>query len=189
MVWHLPWLYDTALENPNTLLHLEHAHVLPHRLAMWWSVFQDEPHRLGSGARAGYVFAAFVLGSPVGLVMALVPNAIYDFYVEAHHRVWGLDPLEDQQLAGMLMAVRAGRRVLRRVRLLVLPVPLRGGAARGRRPSSGACVGSAARAVSPSTGSCIRPSQDGACRRARYPTLRLPSTTRARSSVDRAADF
>jgi cytochrome c oxidase assembly factor CtaG len=25
MLWHLPWLYDTALENPLTLLHLEHA--------------------------------------------------------------------------------------------------------------------------------------------------------------------
>ena len=61
-------------------------------------------HRLGAGGRAGYVFAAFVLGSPVGLVMALVPEAIYDFYVEAHHRLWGLDPLEDQQLAGILMA-------------------------------------------------------------------------------------
>jgi putative membrane protein len=104
MVWHLPWLYDAALENPSTLLHLEHALYFATGLAMWWSVFQDEPHRLGSGARAGYVFAAFVLGSPIGLVLALVPNAIYDFYVEAHHRVWGLDPLEDQQLAGMLMA-------------------------------------------------------------------------------------
>jgi cytochrome c oxidase assembly factor CtaG len=72
---------------------------------MWWCVFQDDPHRLGAGARAGYVFAAFVLSSPIGLVMALVPSAIYDFYVNAHHRVWGLDPLEDQQLAGMLMAV------------------------------------------------------------------------------------
>ncbi len=104
MVWHLPWLYDAALENPSTLLHLEHAMYFVTGLAMWWCVFQDEPHRLGSGARAGYVFAAFVLGSPVGLVMALVPNAIYDFYVVAHHRVWGLDPLEDQQLAGILMA-------------------------------------------------------------------------------------
>ena len=104
MIWHLPWLYDTALENPSTLLHLEHALYFLTGLAMWWCVVQDEPHRLGSGARAGYVFAAFVLGSPVGLVMALVPDAIYDFYVEAHHRVWGLDPLEDQQLAGMLMA-------------------------------------------------------------------------------------
>jgi cytochrome c oxidase assembly factor CtaG len=105
MLWHLPWLYDTALENPSTLLHLEHALYLVTGLAMWWCVFQDEPHRLGAGARSGYVFAAFVLASPIGLVMALVPDAIYDFYVYAHHRVWGLSPLEDQQLAGMFMAV------------------------------------------------------------------------------------
>ncbi len=105
MVWHLPWIYDAALEHPSTLLHLEHAMYFATGLALWWCVFQDEPHGLGSGARAAYVFAAFVLGSPVGLVLALVPDAIYDFYVEAHHRVWGLDPLEDQQLAGMLMAV------------------------------------------------------------------------------------
>jgi len=105
MLWHLPWIYDAALENPRTLLHLEHALYFLTGVAMWWCVFQDDPHRLGAGARAGYVFAAFVLSSPIGLVMALVPSAIYDFYVNAHHRVWGLDPLEDQQLAGMLMAV------------------------------------------------------------------------------------
>jgi len=104
MVWHLPWLYDTALDNPSTLLHLEHTMYFVTGLAMWWCVVQDEPHRLGSGARAAYVFAAFVLASPIGLVMALIPSAIYDFYVDAHHRVWGLDPLADQQLAGMLMA-------------------------------------------------------------------------------------
>lgn len=105
MLWHLPWIYDTALENPQTLLHLEHAFYLVTGVAMWWCVFQDEPHRLGAGARSGYVFGAFVLGSPIGLVMALVPNAIYDFYVNAHHRLWGLTALEDQQLAGLLMAV------------------------------------------------------------------------------------
>jgi putative membrane protein len=105
MLWHLPWIYDAALENPNTLLHLEHALYFLTGIAMWWCVFQDEPHRLGAGARAAYVFAAFVLASPIGLVLALVPNAIYDFYVAAHHRLWGLTPLEDQQLAGLLMAV------------------------------------------------------------------------------------
>ena len=105
MVWHLPWIYDAALENPGTLLHVEHISYFVTGLAMWWSVFQDEPHRLGAGTRAAYVFGAFVLGSPIGLVMALVPEPIYDFYVAAHHRVWGLDPLDDQQLAGMLMAL------------------------------------------------------------------------------------
>ena len=105
MVWHLAWNYDAALERPGSLLHLEHAMYLVTGLAMWWCVFQDEPHRLRAGARGSYVFAAFLVASPIGLVMALVPDAIYDFYVGAHHRVWGLDPLEDQQLAGMLMAV------------------------------------------------------------------------------------
>jgi putative membrane protein len=105
MVWHLPWIYDAALENPNTLLHFEHGMYFATGLALWWCVFQDEPHRLGAGTRAAYVFAAFVFGSPIGLVLALVPSAIYDFYVAAHHRVWGLSPLEDQQLAGMLMAL------------------------------------------------------------------------------------
>jgi putative membrane protein len=105
MVWHLPWIYDAALERPDTLLHLEHALYFLTGVAMWWCVFQNAPHRLGSGARAGYVFAAFVLGSPIGLVLALIPDAIYDFYVHAHHRVWGLTALEDQQLGGVLMTV------------------------------------------------------------------------------------
>jgi cytochrome c oxidase assembly factor CtaG len=105
MLWHLPWLYDTALEHPHSLLHLEHALYFTTGVMLWWSVVQDEPHRLGAGVRAGVVFAAFVLGSPIGLVIALVPDAIYDFYVDAPERLWGLSALEDQQLAGLLMAV------------------------------------------------------------------------------------
>ena len=105
MLWHLPWIYDAALENPHSLLHLEHALYFLTGVAMWWSVLQDEPHRLGAGTRAAYVFAAFVLGSPLGLVIALVPSAMYDFYVEAPERLWGLSALADQQYAGMLMAV------------------------------------------------------------------------------------
>jgi cytochrome c oxidase assembly factor CtaG len=105
MVWHLPWLYDSALESPDTLLHLEHALYFLTGIALWWSVFQDAPHRFGAGARSAVVFAAFILGSPIGLVLALVPNAVYDFYVEAPERLWGLSPLEDQQIAGVLMVV------------------------------------------------------------------------------------
>ena len=105
MLWHLPWLYDAALRNPHTLLHLEHALYFATGVALWWSVVQDAPHRLGAGVRAGVVFAAFVLGSPIGLVIALVPEAIYDFYVQAPERLWGLSALEDQQLAGVFMSV------------------------------------------------------------------------------------
>jgi putative membrane protein len=104
MLWHLPWLYDTALEHPHSLLHLEHALYFATGAAMWWSIVHDAPHRLAAGTRAGIAFAAFVLASPIGLVIALVPDAIYDFYVDAPERLWGLSALEDQQLAGILMA-------------------------------------------------------------------------------------
>ena len=60
--------------------------------------------RLSSGAKAAYVFAAFVLASPIGLVMALVPEPLYDFYVEGPG-LWGLDPLADQQIAGVTMSL------------------------------------------------------------------------------------
>jgi putative membrane protein len=105
MLWHLPWIYDTALEHPHSLLHLEHALYSLTGVALWWSVVQDAPHHLVPGRRAAVVFGAFVLASPIGLVLALVPDAIYDFYVEAPHRLWGLTALEDQQLAGLLMAL------------------------------------------------------------------------------------
>jgi cytochrome c oxidase assembly factor CtaG len=104
MLWHLPWIYDAALEHPSSLLHLEHACYFVTGVGLWWSVVHDAPHHLAPGRRAAVVFAAFVLASPIGLVLALIPNAIYDFYVDAPMRLWGLTPLEDQQLAGLLMA-------------------------------------------------------------------------------------
>jgi cytochrome c oxidase assembly factor CtaG len=103
-LWHVPALYDAALRRPEWLLPLEHATYVVVGLLFWWCVWQDAPHRLSSGARAGYVVAAFVLSAPLGLVLALVPNAIYDAYASAPERVFGLSRLEDQQLGGMTMA-------------------------------------------------------------------------------------
>ena len=99
-VWHLPWIYDAALRNPHSLLHLEHALYVLTGLALWWPVVHGA---MTSGAKAAYVFAAFLLASPIGLLMALVPDPIYDFYVDAP-RLWGLSPILDQQIAGVSMA-------------------------------------------------------------------------------------
>jgi len=44
-----------------------------------------------------------VLASPLGLLMALIPRAIYPFYVHTP-RTWGPGPLADQQIAGVTMA-------------------------------------------------------------------------------------
>ena len=101
--WHVPAVYDAALRH-ELLLHLEHGTYFLSGVLLWWPVFHDAPRRVGSGARALYVFAAFLFASPLGLMLALLPSPIYDFYVEAP-RLWGLTALEDQQLAGLVMAV------------------------------------------------------------------------------------
>jgi putative membrane protein len=103
MVWHVPVAYEAALEH-HALLHLEHLTYLVAGLLLWWPVLQTEPWSLSAGAKSAYLFAAFVLASPLGLLLALLPSPLYDFYVEAP-RLWGLTPLADQQLAGIAMAV------------------------------------------------------------------------------------
>jgi cytochrome c oxidase assembly factor CtaG len=103
-LWHVPALYDAALARPHTLLPLEHLTYVAAGALMWWCVWQDAPHRLDPGTRAGYVFAGFVLSAPVGLMLALVPEPVYEAYADAPERVWGLDRTFDQQLGGMTMA-------------------------------------------------------------------------------------
>jgi cytochrome c oxidase assembly factor CtaG len=101
--WHLPWAYDAALRHPTTLLHVEHLCYFVSGCLLWWPVVHPATWRLGDGARAAYLFAAFVSASPLGLLLALLPSAVYSFYEHAP-RLWGLSPLGDQQLAGATMA-------------------------------------------------------------------------------------
>ena len=89
-LWHVPAPYDAALRHPHSLLPLEHATYLATGLLFWWCVWQEASARLSSAARAGYAFAAFVLSAPLGLVLALVPEPLYDVYADAPERVWGL---------------------------------------------------------------------------------------------------
>jgi cytochrome c oxidase assembly factor CtaG len=103
-VWHIPFVYDAALHHQSSLIHLEHAMYFGTGFAMWWPVVQNVPHRLSSAARAAYGFAAFVFAAPLGLLLALIPRAVYPYYVAARPRVWGLSPLTDQQIAGATMA-------------------------------------------------------------------------------------
>jgi putative membrane protein len=100
-VWHLPWVYDLALRHPHSLLHVEHVSYLLAGIGMWWPVIHG---RYSSGVKAAYLFAAFVLASPLGLLLALVPRPLYSFYANAP-RTWGPSPRADQQIAGVTMAV------------------------------------------------------------------------------------
>jgi cytochrome c oxidase assembly factor CtaG len=98
--WHVPAVYDYALRRPESVLHLEHATYFLSGCLLWWPVIHG---RMSSGAKAGYLFTAFLLASPIGLLLALLPRAVYGFYADGPG-LWGLAPLTDQQIAGVTMA-------------------------------------------------------------------------------------
>jgi cytochrome c oxidase assembly factor CtaG len=100
-LWHVPAIYDTALAHQGSLLQLEHATYFVVGVLMWWPVVHG---RFSAGTKAAYLFGAFVLASPLGLLLALLPRPVYDFY-KAAPQLWGLSDLADQQIAGVTMAV------------------------------------------------------------------------------------
>ena len=98
--WHAPPLYDAALRQPDSLLQAEHLSYLIAGAALWLPIVHGT---MSDGAKAGYVFAAFILISPLGLLLALIPDSVYAFY-DGH---WGLTALEDQQIGGVTMSTEA----------------------------------------------------------------------------------
>ena len=99
--WHVPAIYDAALRRPDSLLHVEHVTYFVAGLLMWWPVVHG---RYSDGVKALYLFGAFVLASPLGLLLALLPRPVYEFYENAP-QLWSLSDLADQQIAGVTMAV------------------------------------------------------------------------------------
>ena len=74
-------------------------------MLFWWTALQPSgPRRLPRGADVVYVFTGALQSGALGALLAFASQPIYPFYL---HRTlgWGLSPLQDQQLAGMLMWV------------------------------------------------------------------------------------
>ena len=100
-LWHLPPAYDSALRHRDSLLHAEHASYVFAGCLLWWPVVHDRPWSLPPQRRAFYLVAAFVLVSPLGLLLTLLPSPAYDFY--DGFRRWHVSALDDQRAAGVLM--------------------------------------------------------------------------------------
>jgi cytochrome c oxidase assembly factor CtaG len=104
-VWHIPVLYDYALEH-------ESVHVAQHlcffgtATLFWWGITHGPRGRAGYGAAVVYVFITAVHGAVLGALLTVSPGVWYTPYLTTHTN--GLTPLEDQQLAGLLMWVPAG---------------------------------------------------------------------------------
>jgi cytochrome c oxidase assembly factor CtaG len=104
-VWHLPALYDYALEHEAVHV-VQHACFFGSAALFWWGIAHGRYGRLGYGAAVVYVFATALHGGALGALLTFSPRVWYTPYTMNHPP--GLTPLEDQQLAGLLMWVPAG---------------------------------------------------------------------------------
>lgn len=117
-LWHYPPLYDAA-QGRNWIHDLEHAMFFGAALLFWWPVIHPSggKRRLSYGAGILYIFPAKIAGFVLGAGLTLSSEPFYDTFLESP-ALWGLSPLGDQQLGGLLMWVVGG--LLYIVPLLVL---------------------------------------------------------------------
>jgi putative membrane protein len=103
VVWygvHLPVFYDWALDG-GWPLNVEHALLLAAGLVFWWPVL-GEPRRLEPVGALAYLGIAFITAPWLSLAYIFTSSPFYSFYEHAD-RLWGLSPVRDQNLAGILM--------------------------------------------------------------------------------------
>ena len=106
--WHLPGPFNAALEGHGWHV-VEHVALLGSALLGWWPVLSAS-RRQPALPYAAQLLYLFVLGIPMTVVAAFVTGAerpLYPWYVAAP-RLFGLTPLADQQLGGIIMWVPAG---------------------------------------------------------------------------------
>lgn len=105
-VWHVPGLYEAALRN-EAVHAVQHLSFFVTASLFWWALVHGRFGRIGYGMAVFYVFTTAVHSSILGALLTVARRLWYPIY-EARTLRWNLDPLEDQQLAGLLMWVPAG---------------------------------------------------------------------------------
>lgn len=105
-IWHVPVLFQATLRSD--LMHtLQHVCFLGSALLFWWALFHGSRNAAGYGAAALYVFTTSIHSGVLGALITFAGNLIYPAYAGST-AAWGLTPLEDQQLGGLIMWVPAG---------------------------------------------------------------------------------
>ena len=104
-LWHVPALYDEALESAPVHV-LEHVTFFSVGLLYWWHLLSPIRSRLAPGGMGPVVYMLSTkLGvGLLGIGLTFAPEALYKFY-EQQPGIWGLSPTEDQAAAGAVMAL------------------------------------------------------------------------------------
>ena len=104
--WHAPGLFEATLENESVHA-LQHASFLFSALLFWWAVIHGRQRALGFGLAVLYMFTTALHSGLLGALLTFANSIWYPDYAE-RTAAWGLTPLEDQQIGGLIMWIPAG---------------------------------------------------------------------------------
>ncbi len=103
-IWHAPFMFELTLKSD--LAHTaQHLSFLLSALLFWWALFYAHG-RKAYGAGVFYLFTTAVHTSILGALLTFAPHIWYSSY-STTTQAWGLTPLEDQQIGGLIMWVPA----------------------------------------------------------------------------------
>lgn len=108
VLWHVPDFYTAALNNEH-IHELEHALFFGLALLFWWPIIDPVPrhHKAQPAWALASIFASMLFGSALGAMLTLAHGEIYPTYLSTP-KPWGLSPLDDQQIGGLVMWVGGG---------------------------------------------------------------------------------
>jgi len=105
---HFPPVFELMCRNENFHIFL-HLMFMAAGVLLWWPILSPMPElpRLSYPAQILYLFLLMIPMTAVAAPITLATRVIYPWYTEAAHG-WGLNPLDDQVLGGLLMWIGQG---------------------------------------------------------------------------------
>jgi putative membrane protein len=106
-LWHAPKFFDAALQHE--AIHItEHLVFLITAMLFWWILLKPTSLRhLRYGMAVLYLFTTILQSGILGALMTFSSRPWYPYYA-AQNMPWGLNPLQDQQIAGLIMWMPGG---------------------------------------------------------------------------------
>ena len=105
--WHAPFLFDRALDSFGWHV-AQHACFFLGSLLFWWAMLHPRERGSGYGVSAACLFATSLIGGALGALMSFSSSPWYADYAAMGMTGVGLDPVDDQRLAGLIMWIPGG---------------------------------------------------------------------------------
>ncbi len=108
MVLHVPGVVNASTEN-GTLHFALHLFVVLAAVLMWMPVVGPLPElQMSYGGKMIYLFLQSVVPTLPAAWLTFADGVVYRHYGEQAVRVWGISPIDDQQIAAVIMKIFGG---------------------------------------------------------------------------------